>query len=563
MKRFEDLTPMARFGLLIAACVVFLAVAWSSRFATSPAAAACAALLAIVALVAPRLGILLVVFCTPIRSIFDLPKESMQIVLAVGMAAVTLRHLPLFAAFLRRRQPQLLVVLAAFILVYVLRVVLELVQYQDVDLKTVAQEAGFYVALLGVALAAHVHSRERGFTSMLLAAAGLAVGLTIAVDIVNTYFPALDDDLGLLRHGIPGERFSGLHVNPNATGKYLLMGTFLAVAVLVATRRPIVVGVAGLALIATTLSFSATFSKSTLLAATVALLAWLAATTLRRDWAGAARVVGAVVLMLSMAGLWYLAIAPYAERLELRNLLEFKKLSTAMADRPATSKTLTRRLEDEMRIGRSYSMTVEKPPVSASSSGATPGNAVAAKPPPSGVPTDTGVSRNTGPGKPAADGSTNSEMYRSIPGQITYTKRECGWQCTGQRDRLWGTGIAIVAQHWLIGIGPHRWVPEYQARLGFPFDAPHDAVLELWGGYGIAGLALYIVLLVLLVRQIARSFALPTSAPTVIFVTTTALYIVAILVAELVDPAKLLAMNPHAVWLWTFAAAAAARLEKS
>jgi hypothetical protein len=543
MKSFEDLTPAARIGGLTAVCALFLAFAWTSRFATGPATVACTALLVVVALAAPRLGILLVVFCTPIRSIFDLPKESMQIVLAAGMAAVTLRHLALFPAFLRRRQPRLLVVLAAFIAVYALRGGLELLQHPEIGLRTVAQEGAFYVAMLGVALAAHTRATERGFASMLLASAGMVIGLTMAVDIVNTYFPVLDDYLGLLSHGFPGERFSGLHVNPNATGKYLLLGTFLAAGVLAATRRPAIAGAAVVGLIATTLCFSATFSKSTVLAGTVALLAWLAATAWQRDWPRATRILGTVVLMLGTAGLWYLAIAPYAERLELRNLLEFKKLGTATVDRPAAPTTLARRFEDEMRIGRSFSMTVEKP---------------AAKAP---APAET--NRKTTPDKPAADGSTNSEMYRNVPGRIVYSKRDCGWECTGQRDRLWGAGLAIVGEHWLIGIGPHRWMAEYQARLGFPFDTPHDALLELWGGYGLAGVALYLALLVLLVRQLVRSVALPASAPAVILVTTTALYIVAMLVAELVDPAKFLAMNPHAIWLWTFAAAAAAGLEAS
>lgn len=541
MKTFEDLTPAGRFGALIAECAIFLAFAWTSRFATGPATFGCATLLVLAALTEPRLGILLVVFCTPIRSIFDLPKESVQIVLAAGMVAVTLRHLPLLPAFRRRRQPRLLVVLAAFIVVYALRSGLELLQHPEIGLKTVAQEAVFYVAVLGVALAAHARATERGFAPMLLAAAGLAIGLTMTVDIVNTYFPALNDRLGLLVYGFPGERFSGLHVNPNATGKYLLLGTFLAAAVLAAARRPAIAGAAVVGLIVTTLCFSATFSKSTVLAGTAALLAWLAATAWQRDWPRAGRILGAFVLMLGTAGLWYLAIAPYAERLELRNLLEFKKLATTIVDRPAPPTTAARRLEDEMRIGRSYSMTVEKPP----------GNAPAA------------ANRNATAEKPTADGSTNSEMYRNVPGRITYTKRNCGWECTGQRDRLWGTGLAIVGEHWLIGIGPHRWKAEYQTRLGFPFDTPHDALLELWGGYGLAGLVLYSALLVLLVGQLMRSVALPASAPAVILVTTTALYIVAMMIAELVDPAKFLSMNPHAIWLWTFAAAAAARLEAS
>ena len=538
MKSFEDLTPAARFGALAAACAAFLALAWTSRFGIGPATAACAALLVIVALAAPRLGILLVVFCTPIRSIFDLPKESMQIVLAAGMAAVTLRHLPLFPAFFRRRQPRLLIVLAMFILVYAMRSALELLQHPEIGLKTVAQEAFFYVAVLGAALAAHGRATERGFAPMLLAAAGLAILLTMTFDIANTYFPALNDQLRLLAHSFPGERFSGLHINPNATGKYLLLGTFLAAAALAATRRPALAGAAALGLIATTLCFSATFSKSTVLAGTAALLAWLAATAWRRDWPRAGRVLGALVLMLGTAGLWYLAIAPYAERLELRNLLEFRKLGTAVVNRPAPTTTVTRRLEDEMRIGRSYTMTVQKPAATETSGGTT-----AEKPP--------------------ANGSPNSEMYRNVPGRITYSKRDCGWECTGQRDRLWGTGLAIVGEHWLIGIGPHRWTAEYEARLGFPFDTPHNVVLELWGGYGIAGVALYLALLVLLGRQLVRSFALPGAARAVILVTTTALYIVAMLVAELVDPAKFLAMNPHAIWLWAFAAAAAAGLEAS
>lgn len=523
MRAFADLPPMQRTAALVGCCLLFLMLAWSSQFGIRVATAACATLLVAIALVLPRLGVLLVVFCTPMRSVFELPQESMQVVLGAGMAAVTLRHLPLFAAFARERRPGLLLVLAAFIALFAARGALELLQHADADLMAIGREAAFYVCLMGVALAAHAHAAERGFATAMLTAAGLIVGLTVAIDTVNTYFPALGNTLHLME-GISGERFSGLHVNPNATAKYLLFGTFLAACVLVATRSLPTATLAVAGIVVTALGVGATSSKSTLLAATGALSAWLIVVLWQRAWRRAASVLAVMVLVLGAVGTWYVVVAPHAEKLALRNLLEFKKLRTAIVDRPAVPKSILQRLEDEMRIGRSYSMKVEKPPENA----------------------------------PA-----NSEMYRNIPGKIVYTKRDCGWACTGQRDQLWGTGLAIVRDHWLIGIGPHRWGPEYQARLGFPFDTPHDVVLELWGGYGIAGAALYVVLLVVLLRQVYRSFTLPPSAPAFVLVTVAALYVVAMLLAELVDPAKFLAMNPHAIWLWVFAATAAGRLEQS
>jgi hypothetical protein len=510
------------FVAFVAVCSLFLAFAWASQFGIVVSTAACAALLAIVALAAPRLGILLVVFCTPIRSIFDLPQAGMQIVLGCGMVAVTLRHLPLFVTFLRDRRPRLLLVLAAFILVYVLRSALELLQHPDTGWRAIVQEAVFYIAVLGLALATYAYAAERSFAAALLAAAGLAILLTMAIDTVNTYFPALGTALDLLK-GLPPARFSGLHVNPNATGKYLLIGTFLAATVLATTRSRVVAAVAILGLITTTLCFSATYSKSTLLAAAGALGLWLAVVAWRRDWPLASRILAVAVTVLVTVGTWYLVLAPHAERLALRNFLEFKHRGTATLDRPAPPTTLARRLEEEMRIGQSYSMTIETPP---------------------------------------ANAPANSEMYRNIPGLIIYSKRDCGWECTGQRDRLWGTGLEIVRAHWLIGIGPHRWIPEYQMRLGFPFDSPHNVVLELWGGYGIVGVALYLVLLVTLTRPLARSASLRLSAPTFILAVTTTLYIVALLIVELVDPAMFMAMNPHAIWIWTFSAVAARRPEQ-
>lgn len=514
MRAFADLSPAERAAALLGCCALFLVLAWSSQFGIRMATAVCAALLVLVALLLPRLGILLVVFCTPIRSIFDLPQESMQIVLGSGMAAVTLRHLPLLPRFIRERRPTLLLVLAAFIVLFAARTALELLQYPAGNLAAIAREAAFYVAVLGVALAAYSHAAERGFAAALLTAAGFVLVLTMAVDTINTYFPVIGNATGLLT-GAPSIRFAGLHVNPNATGKYLLFGTLISTAVLLAARSRLAMVLAVVGIVATAICFSATSSKNALLAVTGALLAYLVVTAWRRQWRRAAEMLAVTALVFATIGTWYVVLAPYAERLALRNVLEARKLPKGALERPIPQMPVMRQIEEELRIGRSYSMTVEKPSET----------------------------------QPA-----NSEMYRNIPGKITYTARDCGWRCTGQRDLLWGSALAIIADHWLIGIGPHRWLPEYQARLGFPFDTPHEVWLELWGGYGLAGLALQGVLVFLLAQQVLRCLRVSSDAAGFIFLQSTALYMVAMLLAELVDPAQFLAMNPHAIWLWTFGA---------
>jgi hypothetical protein len=581
-KDFADLTPMERTAALAGCCAVFLALACSSLLGARPATVACAAFLALVALLLPRLGILMVVFCTPIRSIFDLPQESMQIVLGSGMAAVTLRHLPLLPGFLRERHPRLLVVLAAFIVLFVARTGLELLQHPGEKLLADARETAFYVALLGVALAAYSHAGERGFAAALLTAAGLAVALTMAVDTVDTYFPDAGKAAGLVNDAA-GLRFAGLHVNPNATGKYLLFGTLASTAVLLAARSRLAAVMGVVAVVTTALCFSATYSKSTLLAAVGALGVLLLVMCWRRQWRRATALFAVTVLVVVTAGAWYVALAPLADRLALRTVLQARNLPKDGLDRPVPQRPVARQIEDELRIGRSYSMTVgkqqqqpsepkaesppgaisgekappEQPPVTAKveppSNTPPPGTA---KPPPQPVEAEprAGRSYTMKVERPSDAPSGNSEMYRNIPGRITYTPRDCDWRCTGQRDLLWGSGLDIVAEHWLVGIGPHRWTAEYQARLGFPFDTPHEVWLELWGGYGLAGLALQAVLVFLLAQQVLRCFRTSPGAPGSIFLQATALYMVAMLLAELVDPAQFLAMNPRAIWLWTFAA---------
>ncbi len=60
---------------------------------------------------------------------------------------------------------------------------------------------------------------------------------------------------------------------------------------------------------------------------------------------------------------------------------------------------------------------------------------------------------------------------------------------TGQRLILWKAGISTIERDWLMGIGSPNWpkvLSEYKET------SPHNGLLEVWGGLGIAGLLLYL-----------------------------------------------------------------------
>jgi hypothetical protein len=132
----------------------------------------------------------------------------------------------------------------------------------------------------------------------------------------------------------------------------------------------------------------------------------------------------------------------------------------------------------------------------------------------------------------------------------TAAVRDCGISCTGQRDILWKAGLETVRDHWLWGVGFGGLKGELMARLEYPFDSPHSAVLELWGEFGIAGAVLYFSLALLIIRR-ARAVVVVNALP---FVIGCSLYAISILITELFEPAKFFAMSPHAIWIWTLLA---------
>jgi hypothetical protein len=515
---YGRLTSQVRLAVVAGLGLLFLVLAASSLIDPPAAMIACAALLSATALIVPQLGIALVLLCTPIRAVFDLSQDRMQVVLAAGLMAVAVRHLPLLGQFLRERRPLVLTLFAAFICMFVARTALETMQFGTDDPWGLLKETVFYPSVLMVALAAHSYADDRRFLCDLMAAVGIAITLTIGIDGIDLYFPMTGESWGLLR-GYPSLRFSGLHVNPNATGKYLIFGSLLACCALWVARERLCAGLLSIAAVAVvTLAISATLSKSTTIAVLGALLAFMVHHAWLRRWRETGAIAAATLLVVSAMATWYVAFGPWTYRHTARTLVEMKRLSLEGKTLAAKEQSIAELVENELRLSQSYSMKMTDRSVN--------------KPP-------------------------NSEMYRKLAGSIVYTKRDCSWTCAGQRDLLWGTGLKIVGDHWLVGIGPHRWVAEYLARLQFPFDTPHNGLLELWGGYGLAGAALYLALLLQLLRLATASLPTNTSSPQFVFLVGTSLYVISMLLGELVDPAKFFTMNPHAIWLWTFVAAQA------
>jgi O-antigen ligase len=146
-------------------------------------------------------------------------------------------------------------------------------------------------------------------------------------------------------------------------------------------------------------------------------------------------------------------------------------------------------------------------------------------------------------------------MYRNIEGQIVYTARDCGVGCTGQRDRLWSGGLTILRENWLFGVGLVGWPGAFLASAGFPFDSPHDALIEIWGGHGIAGLLVYLAFAYLLLRTCLAAPSPRLDGSEAVFAEAVRLFALTIFLSEFVDPVKFLAANPHAVWLWVLLAA--------
>jgi hypothetical protein len=521
--------------------------------------AAAGSLFAGTALLFPRLGLALLVMVAPIQGLWGLSRQDMPVLLGVLMLAVNLRHLD---AWWRLRHltlwprhgrhgetlPLLLTALAAFIALYLLRGLPALPDMPEAQLRAAVREAAFLILLFGAALATARHCADENGDALrlgLIGAVALALMLTLSFDVVAVYFPAFSRDLHLLPEW-QGVRLAGLHANPNATAKFLVAGEAFALAAywrlsgLDGEPPPDVDGrwpLLALALaMAAAIAIGATLSKASLLGAiaapmVMAMAFWHTRRRRRRRRAVLAAVLSAVaVLVLALGFDAVLATSLHKQTQERRMEAEHIQPpppppapSAPAAAKPQNQAGVVERIGRELRIGQSHEMVVQA------------------------KPTDT---------QPVQ----HSEMYRNIEGNIEYKVRDCaGLGCTGQRDRLWKTGLQVWAEHWLVGIGPAAWPGEYLRRLQFPFDTPHNVLIELGGGFGLAGVAVYALLSLAMLRALPLVFGRCSGdTAATVYARGTLLFAWAILITEWVDPAKFFTMSPHALWLWPLLAGATA-----
>jgi hypothetical protein len=121
----------------------------------------------------------------------------------------------------------------------------------------------------------------------------------------------------------------------------------------------------------------------------------------------------------------------------------------------------------------------------------------------------------------------------------------------GQRDITWRGGLNVVIAHWAWGIGgPGEWQKHMQKLTGYPFDSPHNSVLEVIGGYGILGGVLYFIVIGVFIRNYLLLKNLVTEQWQILANEWVFLCAAAVFVIEMVDVLTVFGMTIHAIWLW-------------
>jgi len=552
------------------------------------------ALIGTTILVAPPLGFGMVLLVSPIQQFPGTTVNEMRLIVGLTYGLFALRVLP-FCVVAVGTSP--LKVRAATMLFSAFTFLVIVHNANPLLSQSYWIGVGFTVSILVIITFLGVGDQEGQFLKAGLVAIAFIAVSTVVYDAFVLYYPLPQFAKPTPRWPTDRLRLAGLHSNPLATAKFLLLPLSI-IAIAIVHRTPklssgyrllawIMLGIFELAIVATA-------SKSVMLAfLAVAVCLLLAATWTKHLNSGAILricwVIGAFVLCVPI---WALAIAPPLKLHAATSwLIAAPKAGRADLLELACSAP---RAKEQLPVEPASNQTIELP---TSASGATNGSVSSAA-----TPVETSSSRtrtaqdakpstdlpgrrpaNAPPGCPQGTGNDMAEEEGWIekikgefrvgksfkmeqpdiaaesladplstePRSYSATKRDCGLRCTGQRDLLWSAGWEVVQDNWGSGVGFGAWKAQLHKILGYPFDSPHNGLLEVWGEFGLAGLVLYVTFAVILVRKAWLAFWLEPNSWTSTFAAGCSLFFLGLLITELFEGTKFFAISPHAIWIWS------------
>ena len=518
---------------LIAAIAVFLVFAALSLVNRDVSILLCAVYATALALTRPRLGWGLLLFIVPFQYLFHLEVGHFALFIAFSMLALALRPALEMTRNRRIATGPYGVILLAFIALVA----------AHLDFREVTRDAkalAFLITLFFVYTIARECGRDpegRRLAQLSIFLSAAAMGVT---SMLAMYVP-LPELIGATEQ-ISSLRLHGVQANPNSFALFLMPALLLMASSLLMQSRPARHRRTFVALLMGIAMLAATGSKAVPLASIgalflISLLLYRTVFAAPRFWIG----LGTGCLV---AALWIVWVAPVVQHQAARKWLAIshgermdRELKVFLAHgRPTLG--FPDRLRIWFRVGASTEMKEVKEDPAGSAS------------PPPAVETQ------------MRPGSRMAPMHTEDGKLVVGTDRGLDLLQTGQRDRTWQAGLAVLQDHWLWGIGYGNWETALDARLQYPFRSPHNGFLEIAGGYGVLGGVLYLALIGMFARNAWRLLTRAPDPETRAFACWIAMFGGAVFLMELVEVALTLAVTLFMIWFWSLMGLQEALLEQ-
>ena len=465
----------------------------------------------LVILATPVVGWALAIFAMPFQNLFALSSDGFGRIRAILLFLLTVWALSLAVRRRTYRSPMLWILLAFAVLVSLHEGVSSL-STRHLVRDILFSDTVFFLALGAV----YIISREFGGHAGGMALAQKAMLLSALVcgafSFLFLYLPL--PGLIYFHQELDNLRLVGVQDNPNALAKLLLPSLLFLVCW--AIFQPRTSRLAIPLIFVTTFLLAATDTRSVLVGIVTTLL--FLPPFLRRPDAqlqGFRSLVLCTVALLGFAT-WLLGAAPWVERHAARqwiargewNLCYYLKVHSSDRD------------DCESKVSTAND----------------------------GVVDVVGFMKNA----VTRDLRLQASFVMSEAGKKTkYERRAFSPYQMGQRDRTWGGGLKIVEQYWLWGIGgPAQWSRHMQQILGYPFDSPHSALLEVTGSYGVLGLLLYLAVIGLFVQNYLAMRKWVREPWQRIANEWTFLCGVAVFAVETIEVLTVFGITIHAIWFW-------------